>query len=147
MSEEIIKVLDYITDKLGVAIDWTAENVMPYIEEVIGKFVTYNIVKCSFWVAIGLTLMFIFVGMLRIPKKSKKKCLQNKEDTMLYWYKSSCEEVKMDDDAMCAFVVGCGALFLIGMAFIGCNIGDLIKWSIIPEMALLEEIKCLMSGV
>jgi hypothetical protein len=144
MSDEIIKVLDYITEKLGVAIDWTAENALPYVEEVIGKFVTYNIVKHSIWTAVGLMLIFIFVGVLTIPKKSKKKCLQNKKSTVLYWYNSTCEKAIMNDDCMCAFTFGCGALFLIGMAFIGCNIGDLLKWSIIPEMALLEEIKYLV---
>lgn len=31
MSEEIIKVLDYICEQLGIAIDWTAENVWPQV--------------------------------------------------------------------------------------------------------------------
>lgn len=31
MSQQIIEVLKYFGDKLGVAIDWTTENIMSYI--------------------------------------------------------------------------------------------------------------------
>lgn len=30
ISKEIIEVLDYIGSKVGITIDWTAENVIPY---------------------------------------------------------------------------------------------------------------------
>lgn len=33
MNEEIIKILDYIGSKFGVAIDWTDKNVTPYLQE------------------------------------------------------------------------------------------------------------------
>ena len=32
MSNEIIKVLDALSDKLGIAVDWTSENVLPYLQ-------------------------------------------------------------------------------------------------------------------
>ena len=31
MSQQIIEVLDYLFEKFGIAIDWTSENIMPYI--------------------------------------------------------------------------------------------------------------------
>lgn len=37
MSEEIIKILDHIGSKFGVAIDWTDKNVMPYLQELADK--------------------------------------------------------------------------------------------------------------
>ena len=33
MSEEIIKVLDALAEKFGVAVDWTSANVIPYLEQ------------------------------------------------------------------------------------------------------------------
>ena len=37
-SQEIINVLDYLCNKFGIAIDWTSENVIPYIEELCERF-------------------------------------------------------------------------------------------------------------
>ena len=33
VSKEIIEVLDYIGEKIGVTIDWTSDNVIPYVKE------------------------------------------------------------------------------------------------------------------
>ena len=33
MSEEVIKIFDYIGEKLGVAIDYTQDNIYPYLED------------------------------------------------------------------------------------------------------------------
>lgn len=37
MGEEIIKVLDALAEKFGLAIDWTSNNVIPYLETLCGK--------------------------------------------------------------------------------------------------------------
>ena len=39
VSEQIIQVLDALCAKLGMAIDWTADNVIPYIEKLCGKYI------------------------------------------------------------------------------------------------------------
>lgn len=33
MNDEIIKVFDYIGDKLGIVIDWTQQNIQPYLQD------------------------------------------------------------------------------------------------------------------
>lgn len=43
MSEEIIKVLDALSEKFGIAIDWTGENVLPYVEEFLPKITNWLI--------------------------------------------------------------------------------------------------------
>ena len=43
MSEEIIKVLDALAEKFGVAVDWTSANVIPYLEQLCSKCVNYEI--------------------------------------------------------------------------------------------------------
>ena len=35
MSTEIIKILDAICDKFGLVIDWTSQNVTPYMRAVV----------------------------------------------------------------------------------------------------------------
>lgn len=44
MSEEIIKVLEAICDKLGIAVDWTSENVVPYIQELVVRYARYILI-------------------------------------------------------------------------------------------------------
>ena len=43
ISDEIIKVLEYLCTKIGLTIDWTSSNVLPYVEQLCGKFVKWEI--------------------------------------------------------------------------------------------------------
>ena len=42
-SDEIIKVLDDLARRMGVAIDWASENAVPYVMELCGKLVKYEL--------------------------------------------------------------------------------------------------------
>lgn len=57
MSEEIIKVLDALAEKFGLAVDWTSANVIPYLEQLCGKYVNYEIVTSVIWLLFGIVLM------------------------------------------------------------------------------------------
>lgn len=35
MSEEVIKILDALAEKFGLAIDWTSANVLPYLQQLL----------------------------------------------------------------------------------------------------------------
>lgn len=59
MSEEVIKVLDALAEKFGLAIDWTSANVLPYLQQLCGKYVTYEITTSVVWMLIGICLLFI----------------------------------------------------------------------------------------
>lgn len=145
MSEEIIKVLDYITEKLGVDIDWTAENAMPYIEEIIGKYATYNIVRHSLGVAIGLLMILSLFLMKRIVRGSRLKCEKTKETTFFYYFSPFSKEVELDEFPLMLIITSCVLLGAGGFVLLLLNVDDLIRWSIIPEIALLEELQTLMS--
>ena len=43
VSSEVIEILDYLGDKLGIAIDWTNENIIPYLQVLINKFIKWEI--------------------------------------------------------------------------------------------------------
>ena len=59
MSEEVIKVLDALAEKFGIAIDWTSANVFPYLQQLCGKYVRYEIVTSIVWMLVGICLLFI----------------------------------------------------------------------------------------
>ena len=64
-SQEIINVLDYLYSKFGITIDWTSENVMPYLEELCGRYIQYEIYTSIAWcvtvgaVVVGIGLIWL----------------------------------------------------------------------------------------
>lgn len=59
VSNQIIQVLDALCDKFGLAIDWGAQNVLPYVQELAGKMVSYELWTSLVWV--GLELLYIAI--------------------------------------------------------------------------------------
>ena len=56
VSDQIIAVLDSLCVKFGIVIDWTQENVLPYVMEIAKKFITYEIATSS-----ALLVAFIII--------------------------------------------------------------------------------------
>lgn len=47
MSEEIIKVIDELGKRFGIVIDWSNQNIIPYLQELLKRFICYrNITAC-----------------------------------------------------------------------------------------------------
>lgn len=66
LSDEVIKILDYLCDKIGITIDWTSNNVFPYIEQLCEKFINWEISTSIAWmvimcVATVLSLIFAII--------------------------------------------------------------------------------------
>ena len=61
VSSEIIEVLDYLGEKLGIAIDWTSDNVLPYLQTLVDKFIKWEISTSIVWIVIAA---FVIVAMI-----------------------------------------------------------------------------------
>lgn len=74
MSNEIINVLNAICDKVGLTIDWTSKNIMPYLEQLINRYVTYEIINAILIIVFNLIFMVatILIGKAIIPKLFKR---------------------------------------------------------------------------
>jgi hypothetical protein len=59
VNEQIISVLDYMCEKLGIVIDWTADNMLPYVTELLTKFIRYEIATSIGWCVWMLILTII----------------------------------------------------------------------------------------
>ena len=57
MSSEIIKVLNALSDKLGIAVNWTSGNILPYLQQLCDKCVKYEMVSSIIWIIIGIGLL------------------------------------------------------------------------------------------
>ena len=54
MSEEVIKIFDNISSRFGVVIDWTSENVIPYLQELFNKYVLCESIITLIWLILGI---------------------------------------------------------------------------------------------
>ena len=77
MTDEIIKLLDELAKRFGVAIDWTSENVMPYLEDLFGRFITYNIVVDVFWILMALAAVWFEVWFVKKSFQMRKEDKDN----------------------------------------------------------------------
>jgi hypothetical protein len=59
VSEQIIEVLNYLGRQLGMTIDWTAENVLPYVNTLCEKFITWEISTSWMWIGIMGALVIL----------------------------------------------------------------------------------------
>lgn len=119
MSKEIIEILDYIGAKFGLAIDWTDENVLPYVEKLAEKYINYEI-AISATIVIALVVIALILGILT---------------GVLY--------IKNYDGCI---IVGILLLicFVIGIVVIPTEIADIIKCITFPEMQIYEYLSGLI---
>ena len=133
MSEEVIKILDALAEKFGLVIDWTSANVLPYLQQLCGKYVTYEIVTSVVWMAIGVCLLFI--GKYTIGKA--KYCWQKYKD-----------DVYSDYD-VCTVLLGvlAGCVIIAGIFIILYQTFDIVTCVTFPEKIIIEELKSIYSSM
>lgn len=61
MGNEIINVVNALADKLGFAIDWTAENMLPVVQELIRRYAAYLLVDNLYGVIISVVIFFYWI--------------------------------------------------------------------------------------
>ncbi len=66
MSTEIIKILDAICDKFSITIDWTSQNVMPYLEQVGEHIIQYELDSSILFILIAILSIILAIGMYKI---------------------------------------------------------------------------------
>lgn len=129
MSEEIIKVLDELGKRFGVVIDWSNQNIVPYLQELLKRFICYQNITAGIWIIISVAIIIGGVIMLNFLNKWKKS-----DD-----YDSSyCS----DDDALAAvgYILSV-CIIALGIGLIIGNILGITKNICMPEMVVYEYIK------
>lgn len=130
-SQQFIEVLDAICDKIGVAIDWTADNCLPQVLSVLHRYRTYIIIRHSLIALIGLIL--IITGTFFIVKIIKQRIRKSG-----CFYSSKYEQIC---DAAYALLFVSAAMIMVGIDFVIDSIGTILEWSIVPEIQYLNLIK------
>ena len=135
MSEEIIKVLDALADKFGIAVDWTSANVIPYLEQLCGKYVNYEIATSVVWITLGL--LFFIVGIICY------KIVYKHKDWGVTYYKT------MSDDYFWRGLIYFGviSIFVVASLMVITQIFDIVTCFTFPEKIIIEELKSIYTSM
>lgn len=127
VSEQIIQVIDALCEKFGIAVDWTSQNVIPYVETLCGKLITYEIGTSIAWMAIMVVLS---IGSIVAIKKLYPIFKEKIEGDYSY-----------DWEIGAGFAIGGLVLLnLVTIIVVGVQIMDIIKCLTFPEMYVFEYI-------
>ena len=88
-SDQIIAVLDKLGEQMGVAIDWTSENILPYIQDLISRIAAIQIVNSV--IGIVFAAVSLFLTIFIIFKLVKLSQIDSKESDKYFspydgWY-------------------------------------------------------------
>ena len=131
VSEQIIEVLNALCEKFGLAIDWTAANILPYLEVLCGKFVNYEI--ASSIAIIALTLI-IWLALLIV--------------TRIFWKRADFNRWELGFYEIAA-MIGVGLTLIASIALVinlCIETYDVVTALTFPEKIILEEIQALLGG-
>ena len=122
-SSQFIEVLDALCAKFGIVIDWTSQNVMPYLTDLATRLVNYEIWTSMAWIVI---LGVAFVVIWKLTKNARKDdSFDNEEICVCTW-------------------VACGVIGIIVIVVACVEVFDIIRALTIPEVVIYGFLKGLM---
>lgn len=119
MSDEVIKILDALTERLGLAIDWSSSNVLPYFQQLCNKYIKYEIATSIIWIVIGIALLFCGRYLFK-----KRKYIDD-----MFW---GLNEI---------IIVAIISMVLIGSLMIATQIFDIATCITFPEKMIFQELQ------
>lgn len=127
VSNQIIAVLDAICEKFGIVIDWTASNIMPYLQDLCKRIVTYEIATSVAWIVLQVVILLLAFY------------IRNKKIKPL---------AKADDDDYCLVIATtiCVVITIIATIVICVQVADIIKALTIPEITVYKFAKPFLKG-
>lgn len=136
VSEQIIQVVDALCERFGIAIDWTSENVIPYMTVLCGKLVNYEIWTSIVSMVIWLSIMI--ASIVAVKKFSPT-------------FKDGLDKDRRNYDIGWTFATVIAVIFLVIMNVIAictieCQITDIIKCLTFPEMYVFEYVQSIINA-
>lgn len=121
MSQQTIKILDDLARRFGIFIDWNSKNVIPYLQNLISRYVKYNL---SINI-LGLSLSIFWICFL----------------VLLFVKREKIE--KLIEDSFYEVIFYCGICIISMIALImmiSCPI-EIIKCLTVPEKLIIDMIQ------
>ena len=112
-SDELIKTFDYLLSQFGIAVDWTSENVLPYLQTLAEKLVRFEINTSIMGLVVGVVVLTVGVWIF-------------------------VKDIKDWDSGV--FILGVIVIIVAGIVCC-CQVYDIIKCVSFPELYVFEYIK------
>jgi uncharacterized Tic20 family protein len=130
ITNGIIQVIDKLSEKFGIAFDWSSQNVMPYIEELGTKIINFKIATSWVWIIISillllLSLVFLFISIKRL---FSKKYNDFSESDIL-------------------FVIISSAFSIFSFVLIGIQVYTIVTCYTLPEIIIFEYVQDLIYSI
>lgn len=138
MSQEIINVLNYLSEKLGIAIDWTAENVWPQVVDILSRYQIMEIISHSMWLFAEVATIVFCASVLWNCFKSKTSARCTKESN--FWWEVRHPHIWITDIGAAAAIVA-GIFLVINLIAFPFEVEVLLEWAVVPEIKYLEMLK------
>ena len=134
MGEEVIKVLKHLGDQFGVAIDWSSANIMPYLNDLMGRIVKYGIYINIYNIFYKIFCITLFVGItVALYKLANRAIIKQKNS-----------EDNLAEALSIAYVVSCVAtvvVIVVGIVGISDSVTNIIELNTVPEKYVIEMIQ------
>lgn len=120
-SNQLITLLDDLGRRFGLAIDWSQENIMPYLQELAGKYISWEMATSWMWIALGAVLILSGIALIVLDVED------------VFGYSAS------------GFGYIFGSLFLlVGLVIVFMEAYDILTCIYFPEKQILDYITLLM---
>ena len=138
MSDTIIKVIDHLAEKIGVAVDWTADNIIPQVLDIMARYRVCEIVLNLLLVLLCVGwFVCVFIAIRKSVLPARKRCAENKEDNFWFWNCGGDIELNIAGIIIFAFAIGISlAAIILGIK----GISELTRWALIPEVQFYKLI-------
>ena len=127
VSNQIIAVLDAICEKFGIVIDWTASNIMPYLQDLCKRIVTYEIATSAAWIVLQVVIVVLA---FHIRNKKVKPIAESDGD----------------DYSLSGYTIVCAIITVIAFIVICVQAIDIVRAFTIPEITIYKFAKPFLKG-
>lgn len=126
-NNELVELLKELANQMGIAVDWTSENIRPYIIDIMGRLAKYEIFTSIIWILLFAIVLFIVVKLWDIAyKKYKDEDDYEFDEESFFWI-----------SILLALVIIGVVLGIVG------QLSDIGKAIYMPEVLLIEKLRSL----
>ena len=123
-NNQIVEILKELANQLGIAVDWTSENIKPFITDLMMRNAKYELFTSLIWIAFALIVAISCIVMIKRVDKENR-------------------EGDLSDDDCCGMIILFAVLIVLASFIFFCQIYDVGKALYMPELLLLETLKSL----
>ena len=142
LSEQVISILDDLSKRFGVVVDWSIENILPYAQDLCSRMAKYKLVTHTSTLILLVIMMSIEIFLLSKVfsewKNIKKGKLENNDS--IYFERVRYYGIELTGIGWVFIIVG-GTLILITAMTIPCCIEDIIECVYLPEKVIIDTIQ------